>query len=277
MGTIVGGFVLPHEPGLFFTARDEAGPGLAEVHAAYDRVRDRIGELRATSVIVIGADHYVLFGPQCLPNFLIGVGDVTGPYERFPGVAQDEIPNNRDLAGHILRHGRANGFDWAASKSLRVDHSVGLPARICALPNSTVTGVIPVYLASGVEPLIPMRRAYELGGAIQAAVAAYDADERVVVIGSGGISHWVGMARMGDHNEPFDRMVLDCVVRGDPEPLFALTDEEIVDQAGNGGLEIRNLVCAMGAMPASTGSLIAYHNAPDWVAGLGFAEIHAAA
>ncbi|TAJ74044.1 MAG: protocatechuate 3,4-dioxygenase [Phenylobacterium sp.] len=277
MGTIVGGFVLPHEPGLFFTPREAAKPELLEVHGAYDKVRDRIGELGATTVIVVGADHYVLFGPQCLPNFLIGVGDVTGPYERFPGIGQDEIPNNRELARHILDHGRANGFDWAAAKSLRVDHSVGLPARICALPNPSVTGVIPVYLASGVEPLIPIRRAYELGGAIRAAVEASGTDERVVVIGSGGISHWVGMSRMGDHNEAFDRMVLDCVVRGDPAPLLALSDTEIVHQAGNGGLEIRNLVCAMGAMPGRTGDLIAYHDQPDWVAGLGFAEIHAAA
>lgn len=277
MGTIVGGFVLPHEPGLFFSPRDPAKPELEDIHAAYDAVRDRIGALEATTVIVIGADHYVLFSPQCLPSFLIGIGDVTGPYEKFPGVAQDEIPNNRPLAQHILHHGRANGFDWAASKSLRVDHSVGLPGRVCALPNSTVKGVIPVYLASGVEPLIPIRRAYQLGGAIRAAVEAFDEDERVVVIGSGGISHWVGMSRMGDHNESFDRMVLDCVVRGDPEPLLALTDAEIVEQAGNGGLEIRNLVCAMGAMPGNTGSLIAYHDRPEWVAGLGFAEIHAAA
>lgn len=276
MGTIVGGFILPHEPGLFGKPREVAGSELLAVHGAYERVRDRIGELGATTVVVVGADHYVLFGPTCLPNFLIGIGDVSGPYERFPGVPQGEIPNNRALARHILDHGRANGFDWCASKSLRVDHSVGLPARICALPNPSVTGVIPVYLASGVEPTIPMVRAYEVGGAIRAAVEAAGESERVVVIGSGGISHWVGMARMGDHNEAFDRMALDCVVRGYPEPLFALSDEQIVEQAGNGALEVRNLVCAMGALPGCTGEVIAYHNRPDWVAGLGFAEIFAA-
>lgn len=63
MGKIVGGFVLPHEPGLFFTPKEAAKPQLLDVHAAYDRVRDRIGELQATTVVVIGADHYVLFGP----------------------------------------------------------------------------------------------------------------------------------------------------------------------------------------------------------------------
>ena len=49
-------------------------------------------------MIVVGADHYVLFGPGCLPRYLIGIGDVSGPYERFPGIAQGEIPNNRPLA-----------------------------------------------------------------------------------------------------------------------------------------------------------------------------------
>lgn len=275
MGKIVGGFVLPHEPGLFATPRETASPELAEILSAYDRIRDRIGALGATTVVIVGADHYVLFGPQCLPSFLIGVGDVTGPYEKFPGISQGEIPNNRELARHILEHGRARGFDWAASKSLRVDHSIGAPARVCALPNPSVTGVIPVYLASGVEPLISLPRALELGAAIRSAVEDWPVDERVVVIGSGGISHWVGLPRMGDHNPVFDRMVLDCIVRGDAAPLISLSDREIIEQAGNGGLEIRNLVCAMGALPGRGGEVIAYHDHPDWVAGLGFAEIHA--
>jgi len=276
MGAVVGGFLLPHEPGLFIKPPEVRDDSERRVHAAYDRIRARIGELKATTVVIVGADHYVLFGPECLPAFLIGVGDVSGPYEKFPGMATGAIADNRALAGHILQHGRDNGFDWAAAKSLRVDHSIGAPARLCALPNDSVAGIVPVYLASGVAPFISLRRAHQVGGAIRAAVEAADDDERVVIIGSGGISHWVGLAEMGRVNPEFDRKILDCVVAGDAEGMLGLTDAEILRQAGNGGMEIRNFACAMGALPGGRGEIIAYEHGPNYVAGLGFAEIHPA-
>ncbi|RYZ10937.1 MAG: protocatechuate 3,4-dioxygenase [Comamonadaceae bacterium] len=277
MASIAGGFILPHEPGIFHMPPDRWTDGQRRVRAAYDRVAQRIGELQATTVIVVGADHYVLFGPGCLPSYLIGIGDVSGPYERFPGIDQGEIPNNRPLARHIAQYGGEHGFDWAVAKSIRVDHSIGVPARLCALPNASVKAVVPVYLASGVEPLIPMRRAYALGAQIREAVEAWPEDERVVVIGSGGISHWVGLPEMGKVNTEFDRWVLDCVERGDPEPMMRLTDAEVFERGGNGAYEIRNFLCAMGALRGGKGSVIAYEHGPEWVTGLGFAELTEAA
>ncbi|MBL0421865.1 protocatechuate 3,4-dioxygenase [Ramlibacter sp. AW1] len=277
MARIAGGFILPHEPGIFHAPPERWSEGQRRVRAAYEHIARRIGELRATTAIIIGADHYVLFGPGCLPAYLIGTGDISGPYERFPGIDQGAILDHRGLARHIAQHGREHGFDWAVAKSLRVDHSIGVPARLCALPNASVTGVVPVYLASGVEPLLPMRRAHALGGAIRAAVEAWPGDERVVVIGSGGISHWVGLPEMGRVNEKFDRFVLDCVERGDPEPIMKLSDAEVFEQGGNGAFEIRNFLCMMGALPGRPGELIAYENGPEWVTGLGFAEVREAA
>lgn len=277
MGRVVGGFVLPHEPGVFYMPPEKWTPGQRRVRAAYEHIRDRIGSLQATTVVIVGADHYVLFGPGCLPSYLIGIGDVSGPYERFPGMEQGEIPNNEALATHIAAFGRERGHDWAVAKSLHADHSIGAPARLCALPNPTVRGVIPVYLASGVAPLISMRRAYQVGQSLREAVEAWPQDERVVVIGSGGISHWVGLPEMGRVNERFDRQVLDCVVRGDAHSLIGMSDEDVLREGGNGALEIRSFVCMMGALPSCTGEIIAYESGPEWVTGLGFAEVRAAA
>lgn len=273
MAKIVGGFVMPHEPGIFYKPKDTWTEGQHRVIQAFDQIRQRIGELEATIAIIVGADHYVLFGPGCLPSYLIGIGDVAGPYENFPGIERGPIPSFPELAEHIARHGRANGFDWAVAKSLFVDHSIGVPARLCALPNPSMKAVVPVYLASGVEPLIAKQRAYEVGQAIRRAVEAWPEDERVVVLGSGGISHWVGLPEMGKVNSEFDRMVLDCVERGDHQTLIGLDDQEILRTAGNGALEIRNFICAMGAVNASRGSVIAYEAGPEWVSGLGFAEL----
>lgn len=273
MASIVGGFILPHEPGVFYKPEDTWSDGQHRVMQAFARVRDRIGELGATVVVVVGADHYVLFGPSCLPSYLICTGDVSGPYERFPGMERGAIPNHTALAQHIVLHGGGHGYDWAVAKSLQVDHSIGVPARLCALPNPAVKAVVPVYLASGVEPLIPKARAYQVGAALRAAIQAWPEDERVVVIGSGGISHWVGLPEMGQVNSEFDRWVLDCLVRGDHDALIAKDDAQILAEAGNGALEIRSFICAMGALQSSRAEVIAYESGPDWVTGLGFAEL----
>jgi len=47
-------------------------------------------------------------------------------------------------------------------------------------------------------------------------------------------------------------------------------------QAGNGAWEIRSFLCAMGALPDRPGRVLAYEHGPQWVTGLGFAEILAA-
>ena len=57
-----------------------------------------------------------------------------------------------------------------------------------------------------------------------------------------------------------------------------MPDAEILKQGGNGALEVRNFLCAMGALgPGVTGEVIAYEAVPAWITGLGFAELKAAA
>lgn len=270
MGVVASAFFVPHDP-LVFVAPDAAEPGAkARVHQAYADVAARIDALEPDAAIVVGADHYVNFGPGCLPQYLIGVGDVSGPLERFPDVPRGLLASNPSLARHIAESGFAEGFDWAVAKVINVDHSIGLPARLCLKPH---VSVIPVYLASGVDPFLSLRRAYDLGGSILRAVKSWPQETRIVVIGSGGLSHWVGMPQQGRVNPAFDRQILDWLVAGDAERLIELTDEQILDQGGNGAMEIRNFLCAMAMVPGAEGTVIAYEPVPEWITGLGFAEL----
>jgi protocatechuate 4,5-dioxygenase, beta chain len=275
MAEVVGGFLLPHDP-LIFQMPDAAPVAQrATVHAAYDEIRQRIGELQADVAVIVGSDHYILFGPQCLPSMLIGTGDVDGPIERLPGLDRGPVRVNPGMARHLLHHGREAGFDWAAARTLTIDHAIGIPYRLCVHPNDNVA-CIPVYLASGVEPLISMKRARALGAMMRDAIQQWQGDERVVVIGSGGISHWVGMAEMGKVNPVFDKAVLQMVEEGNLDALSSLTDDYLLEHGGNGALEIRNFVCAMAVMGSSKGRIIAYEPSPEWITGLGFAELEAA-
>lgn len=277
MAEIVGGFLMPHDP-LIFQMPDAAAPAQRKrVLDAYARIGERIADLEADTAIVIGADHYILFGPQCLPSYLIAIGDLDGPIERLPGFERSPVAAHPQLARHIFEFGRSQGFDWACAKTMTLDHSIMIPHKLCIAPHPAIR-TIPVYLASGVEPMISKHRALELGAMIGKAVRQFPGDERIVVIGSGGISHWVGMAEMGRVNEAFDRRLLELVVAGDAPAIAAMEDREIVAEGGNGALEVRNFLCAMSAMGEKvTGRIVAYEPVPEWITGLGFAELEVAA
>jgi protocatechuate 4,5-dioxygenase, beta chain len=271
VATVVGAFVMPHDPMMYSNPDGPDASVRDGIFAAYDEVARRIASLRATTVIVIGTDHYILFGPGCLPQFLIATGDVEGPVERLPGLERRRVATNSALAKHIAAHGHLSGVDWAVAPTFTADHSVVIPYARCVEPHALP--MIPVYLACGVEPLLPLRRAEEIGRQIRTAIEQWDGDERVVVIGSGGISHWVGTADMGKVNHAFDRRILDLVASGDTAGLASLSDAEIVAEGGNGALEIRNFVAAMASVGPCRGEVIHYAAVPEWITGLGFAAI----
>ena len=278
MGKIVGGFLVPHDPVMFVAPEAPQESVAQRMWGAFATCAQRLAQLNATSVVIIGADHYMLFGTGCLPQYLIGTGDIDGPIDALPGLRRGVIPDSQKLASFIAEHGKDNGFDWAVGRAFTVDHAVAIPNQLIVEPvraQGQRVGTIPVYLASGVDPFIKMQRAIALGGAIKAAIEASPEDERVVVIGSGGISHWVGVPEMGKVNEVFDREIMDYAVRGDLAGMGALTDEYILANGGNGGMEIRQWACAMGAMPGAKGEIIDYAAVPEWVTGLGFVQLHA--
>ena len=162
MGRIVGGFVLPHNPLIFQNPKGAKPDQHARVMDAYAEVGRRIAALEATTAIILGTDHYVMFGPGCLPSLLIGTGDLDGPLERLRGLDRMPIADNPALVSHILETGFAAGFDWAVAKTLTVDHSVAIPYFLSVKPAGDIP-LIPIYVACGVEPLVRLSRARALG------------------------------------------------------------------------------------------------------------------
>lgn len=276
MAKIVGGFLMPHNP-MLAMGRDIGDPAqAARVFATFEAIVERVRELGADTAIIIGDDHYTNFGPHCIPAYLIGIGDVDGPVEPFLGIPRAPIENNVPLANHILATGYGEGVDWSYAKALTVDHSVAIPYHL-AVRDIPGLRTIPVYLNAGVSPLLPSRRAYQIGQSIARAVASFPGDERVVVYGTGGISHWVGSTGMGRVNPDLDQRILDLAAAGDVEGLIALPDEMVEAEGGNGCLEIKNWICAMGAMPGAKAEIMAYEAMQAWITGMGFAELKQAA
>ncbi|GLY70357.1 hypothetical protein [Amycolatopsis taiwanensis] len=269
LGKIVGVFTTSHSPGITgFPERAEPARRQA-VEGAFARVRRRIEELEPDAAIVVSVEHFTNFFLNNLPAFAVSTADsylgpVTAEMGAFLNVEQHWYPGNAGLGEHVYSFALESGFDPAlVAGGLAFDENFCVPLK--HLDPGSRLPLVPV-IVNGVNPPWPTaRRCYDFGRMIRAAVEAQRDARRVVVLGTGGLSHWVGMPESGTINEEFDRDFLDRMETGDSTRLTSYTPDEI-DAAGNGAHEIRTWLVAAGAAGTPFETL-AYEPVPEWLTG----------
>jgi protocatechuate 4,5-dioxygenase beta chain len=97
------------------------------------------------------------------------------------------------------------------------------------------------------HPLPTGRRCYKLGQALRRAVTSHRGNLRVVVMGTGGMSHQLQGKRFGYMNQAFDEMFLDQLEKA-PEKLAELSHQELMEQAGAEAVELIMWHVMRGAM-----------------------------
>lgn len=264
MGGIVAGMAAIHAP-MMANAPELAPAAQRErVFGAFRALGASLREARPDLLLVVANDHFNNFFLDNMPAFCLGIGEAgEGPMEWWMPLQRRRIPIHQPFARALLRAAVAEGFDLAFSEKLRLDHSVMLPLQLMGAPD---VPIVPLLQNCFIDPMPTPRRCLALGRLIRQVAEA--GPWRVAVLGTGGMSHWVGVPRMCEVNEAFDRRVLDLISRGDAEGLAGLTDPEI-EAAGNGAHEIRNWITAVGATPGHKGRTLAYEVVPPWVVGAG--------
>jgi len=273
MGQIVGAFTASHSPGITgFPDRAEPAQRRA-VEEGYGEVRRRIEALEPDVVIAVSVEHFTNFFLSNLPAFAVGtaasyVGPVTKEMGEFLNVEQHDYPGQANLGDHLYRFALESEFDPAlVAGGMAFDENFCVPLKHID-PDSRYP-LVPV-IVNGVNPPCPtVKRCYDFGTMIRAAVEAQSDAQRVVVLGTGGLSHWVGMPESGTINEDFDRDFLERLANGDPARLADYTQEQI-DAAGNGAHEIRTWIVAAGAAGVPFDTLV-YEPVPAWLTGTAIA------
>ena len=263
MGKVVGAFATSHilfSPQGVEERAERAFQGLREIGA-------RVRALGADAIVVISSEHMYNINLSLQPPFTVGVADAYTPFGEM-GVPRRPFRGARALGETLVEVAAERGFDLAKAEALDPDHGVALPLMF-ANPDGA-TPVVPLIVNINMSPLPKPGRCYALGGVLRETIERHRPDgERVVVMGTGGLSHWVNIPGMGRVNEAFDRMVIDKIVAGRAEELTSLSPSEIVEQSGNGGMEIVNWIMAAATLPGRTGERIYYEPIPQWLTGVG--------
>jgi protocatechuate 4,5-dioxygenase beta chain len=106
---------------------------------------------------------------------------------------------------------------------------------------------IPISINTVQHPLPSAKRCLELGKAVGRAIASYDKNLRVLVVGTGGLSHQLEGERAGFLNKPFDLMCMERIV-DDPAGLARYSNRELITLAGSQGVELLMWLAMRGAL-----------------------------
>ena len=231
-----------------FRQRDEA------CQNAIANLGDALRASKADIVVVFGDDQQEQFHDENMPTFAIYHGKsipVVKDNKQRPsgwkdaerrGWAEtaDEYDSAQALANHLIPALTEAEFDVARCNKLRAEVGVGhafsfLYRRI--VPGSKMP-MVPVMVNTYYPPNQPTpKRCYASGQAVRRAIEAWDADKKVALLASGGLSHVV-------IDEEIDAMTIDGIKNKNAEVLFKLPRERLK----GGTSEILNWVALAGAM-----------------------------
>ncbi len=277
MAELAGIYAASHGP-LIIRNWNRMTPGQREaLTGAFAELGRRIKAVRLDALVIISPDHWVNFFIDNLPMICIGVGETHGgPNEPWMMKAfpHSTLPGHPQLARHILDTALESGFEPSVSHRMILDHGFCIPLLKAGVDPRLP--LVPVVF-NDIEPPFPtVARCYAWGEMLARAIASMPGDLRVGILASGGLSHSVGEATMGNIEEAFDLECLEFFRCGDPALLCDFLAQRL-PQVGNGASEIRNWVAAHGAAGGRGFELIHYSAVPEVIVGCGFAAWQTAA
>jgi 2,3-dihydroxyphenylpropionate 1,2-dioxygenase len=254
---------------------------------AFARLAKNVDSFAPTLVVFFGPDHMrALAG--IAPCFTVveaatGYGDwgtPEGPYD---------VPH--DLAVSLGEYLADAGIDIALAPELRLDHGFG-QSTDDLFGSLTAVPLIPIVINCVDRPLPTAARTAALGTAVGEFLRTQvPPDERVLVIGSGGISHAPPSLIPGARdlteaqrqqlitdniaaaaeaiNPGWDTRFLETLAGEDWARVGKFTAEDLAP-AGTGGAEVRTWIAAAfaGGRPLPT---VGYEPVAEWITGMGIA------
>lgn len=230
-----------------------------DAEEAFRVLRADLERAKPDVLIVVANDQFVNFFWNNIPTFFVATGDkVQGQFTRH----RFHYRNHKELGQTIVRAGMDKGIDFSFGERIELQHTQTVPLYFL-LPEAKVP-ILPVYVNTWVDPSPSPRRCYQIGELIRE--VADNANERIAILATGGLSHFPGSPRIGEIDEGFDHKLLEVMRQGKGR---SLADFSVQDLLQAGDTEFLNWMVVIGAIGDARASYTAYM--PDFVAtGWGF-------
>jgi hypothetical protein len=212
--------------------------------AAIDRLRQKLESLAPDTVIVVGDDQHENLVDDNMPPFTIFIGKEAEASTSLRYLNQSRAENRVQyrvddaLALSILDGLMNDGFDPSYSRKTRYDGGLGHAfARVLKfLTPEARYAVIPIMVNTYYPPAPSAKRCVQFGKGLGAAIRAFPEARRVVIVGSGGLSHT-------KIDEGLDANVIKALESNDQKFLQGIESSVLIE----GTSEIRNWIVTAAA------------------------------
>lgn len=250
MAKILGGFAVSHTPTIAFAkdANKQTDPVWAPIFEGFEPVKQWLADEQPDVILYVYNDHMTSFFEH-YSHFALGVGAEYSPADEGGG-ARDlpAIKGAPELAQHIAQCMVADEFDLSYWQGLGLDHGAFSPLSVL-LPyeNGWPCRLIPLQCGVLQHPIPTARRFWKFGRSLRRAIQSYPRDIKVVIAGTGGLSHQVHGERCGFNNTAWDMEFMERLTN-DPESLLDSTVTDLAKLGGWEGAEVVMWLLMRGAL-----------------------------
>ena len=265
MARIVAGLATSHVPaiGAAMDLGKSEEPYWKPLFDGYEAARKWLADVAPDVVILVYNDHGTAFSLEVIPTFAIGVAREFPPADEGWGPRPVPVVKGHPrLAWHLAESLILDEFDFTIVNEMDVDHGLTVPLSVtCGQPEAWPFPVVPLSVNVIQYPPPTGKRCFDLGRAIRKSVSEFDEDLKVVIFGTGGMSHQLHGERAGVINSDFDRRFLDDMTR-DPQRLIDLPHIEYVREAGAEGIELVMWLIMLGALDDGITEVYRHYHVP---------------
>jgi protocatechuate 4,5-dioxygenase beta chain len=214
-------------------------------------------------VILVYNDHASAFSLDLIPTFALGCADEFAPADEGWGPRPvPVVKGHAPFAAHIAQSLILDEFDLTIVNKMDVDHGLTVPlSLVFGTPAAWPCRVIPLAVNVVQYPPPTGNRCFNFGRALGRAVESYPQELRVMVWGTGGMSHQLQGPRAGLINKVWDNRFLDRI-GPDPRSLARIPHLEYLREAGSEGIELVMWLIMRGALQDSARTVHRFYHVP---------------
>ena len=264
MATIIGGVASSHVPsiGKAIAEKKQNDPYWKPFFMGFDYVHDWLTREKPDVAVIFYNDHGLNFFLDKLPTFAVGAAAEYRSEDEGWGIpVARAVPGDPALSWHLINALVADEFDVTMCQEMLIDHAVTIPMTLMWPNEKWPVRIVPVAINTVQHPLPSLARCLKLGRSIGRALGSYPADLRIMVVGTGGLSHQLDGKRAGFINKEFDQLCLDKIVN-EPEALASYSIRDWVDALGAQGVEFLNWMAMRGALTGRVSQLHRNYHIP---------------